>query len=231
MPRKPAAPKTQERKSNETRQQIFETALELFRRKGFERTTMRDVARAAKLSLGASYYYFPSKEAIVMAYYDYVQRQHRRRAEAELPKAKTLRERLTIAFDTKLEILRNDRDLLTALFRYGGDRDHPLSWFGPATRAQREESMAVFSAALANEKLPRDVRELAPVVLWILHMGIILFFVYDSSAHERRTRKLMDDALDLTVQVLGMVSNPLLQPLLKPTREKVIKMLREAGLA
>lgn len=230
MSRKPAAPKTQERKSDETRQQILETALELFRKKGFERTTMRDVARAAKLSLGASYYYFPSKEAIVMAYYDYVQREHRRRAERELPKAKTLRERLAIAFHAKLEILRNDRDLLTALFRYGGDRDHPLSWFGPATRTQREESMAVFSAALASEKLPRDVRELAPVVLWTLHMGIILFFVYDSSPHERRTRKLIDDALDLTVQVLGMVSNPLLQPMLKPTREKVLRMLRDAGL-
>jgi AcrR family transcriptional regulator len=231
MPRKPGAPKLQEKKSEETRQQILETALELFRRKGFERTTMRDVARAARLSLGASYYYFPSKEAIVMAYYDYVQREHRRRAEAELAKAKTLRERLAIAFHTKLEILRDDRDLLTALFRYGGERDHPLSWFGSATRAQREESMAVFRAATANEKLPRDLRDLTPLVLWTLHMGIILFFVYDSSPHERRTRKLIDDAVDLTVQILGMVASPLLQPVLKPTREKVLKMLRDAGLA
>ena len=220
-----------EKKSEETRQQILATALQLFRKKGFERTTMRDVARGAKLSLGASYYYFPSKEAIVMAYYDYVQREHRRRAEAELPKAKTLRERLAIAFHTKLEILRHDRDLLSALFRYGGERDHPLSWFGPATRDQREESMAVFRAAIANEKLPRDVRDLAPLVLWTLHMGVILFFVYDSSPHERRTRKLIDDALDLTVQVLGMISNPLLQPVLRPTREKILKMLRDAGLS
>jgi AcrR family transcriptional regulator len=232
MPRTRAiAPKPQEKKSEETRQQILKTALELFRRKGFERTTMRDVATAAGVSLGASYYYFPSKEAMVMAYYDFVQREHRRLAEAALVKANTLRERLGIAFHTKLDILRNDRSLLTALFRYGGDRDHPLSWFGPATRAQREESMAVFSAALAEEKLPRDIRDLAPLVLWTLHMGIILFFVYDSSASEKRTRKLIDDALDLAVQVLGMVSNPLLQPVLKPTRERVLKMLRDAGIA
>lgn len=232
MPRSTAAArKPQEKKSDETRQQIVKGALELFRRKGFERTTMRDVAAAAGLSLGASYYYFPSKEAIAMAYYDYVQREHRRLAEAALASATTLRERLGIAFHTKLDILRHDRRLLTALFRYGGDPDHPLSWFGPATRAQREESMAVFNAALAQEKLPRDLRDLVPLVLWTLHLGIILFFVYDSSASEKRTRKLIDNSLDLAVQVLGMVSNPLLQPVLKPTRERVLKMLKEAGLA
>ena len=31
---------------------------------------MRDIAKAAGLSLGAAYYYFPSKEALVFAYYE-----------------------------------------------------------------------------------------------------------------------------------------------------------------
>lgn len=224
-------PKEKEKKSEETRQQILQTALQLFRKKGFERTTMRDVAAAAGLSLGASYYYFPSKEAIVMAYYDYVQREHRRQAESALPKAKTLRDRLGIAFHSKLDILKSDRQLLTALFRYGGDPEHELSWFGPETRNQREDSMAVFRAAVAKEKLPQEIRDLAPLVLWTLHMGVVLYFVYDSSPGEKRTRKLLNDALDLTTRIFGMISNPLLQPVLKPTREKVLSMLREAGLA
>ena len=37
---------------------------------------MRDVATAAGVSLGAAYYYFASKEAIVAAYYDHVQARH-----------------------------------------------------------------------------------------------------------------------------------------------------------
>jgi AcrR family transcriptional regulator len=46
-----------------TGRRVFLVALDLFRRKGFAETTMRDVARAAGLSQGAAYHYFPSKAA------------------------------------------------------------------------------------------------------------------------------------------------------------------------
>ena len=62
------------------RRQILDTALQLFRQRGFEATTVRDIASGAGLSLGAAYYYFPSKEAIVAACYDYVQQDHLSRA-------------------------------------------------------------------------------------------------------------------------------------------------------
>ena len=63
--------------SAETRRQILETALALFRERGLDATTMRDIAAGAGLALGAAYYYFKGKEAIVGAYYDYVQHEHR----------------------------------------------------------------------------------------------------------------------------------------------------------
>ena len=75
------ARKRTRRKGEGTGEHILETALGLFRDKGFDATTMRDVARAADMSLGAAYYYFPSKEAIVLSYYEQVV--ERRRAKAE----------------------------------------------------------------------------------------------------------------------------------------------------
>src|SRR5438045_3562156 len=66
--------------SEETRRQILDTALTLFRKDGFEETTIRDIADAAGLSLGAAYYYFKSKEALVGAYYEFVQQEHQARA-------------------------------------------------------------------------------------------------------------------------------------------------------
>ena len=62
--------------SEETRRHILDTSLALFREKGFEATTMRDIAGGSGLSLGSAYYYFKSKEAIVAAYYDFVQQEH-----------------------------------------------------------------------------------------------------------------------------------------------------------
>lgn len=212
--------------SQETRRQILDTSLALFRERGFEATTIRDIAADAGLSLGAAYYYFKSKEAIVAAYYDYVQEEHRARAAAAFDSAATLRQRLRAAFHTKIDIVQADRGLLSALFRYGGDPAHPLSWFGPASREQRDKSVAVFAAALEGERLPDDVRDAAPVLLWTLHMGILLFFLYDESADNRRTRRLIDASVDFVVDVKRLATSALLRPF----RRRVMTILREAGL-
>jgi AcrR family transcriptional regulator len=61
------------RKSEATRARVLEAALALFRERGFEKTTMRDVARRSGLALGAAYYHFASKDALVMAFYERAQ--------------------------------------------------------------------------------------------------------------------------------------------------------------
>ena len=52
-------------KSDETRARILTAAMELFRERGFESTTMREIAGKAAVATGAAYYYFDSKDAIV----------------------------------------------------------------------------------------------------------------------------------------------------------------------
>jgi AcrR family transcriptional regulator len=49
------------------RAQITAAAAELFARRGFERTTAADIARAAGISSGSVFYYFPDKQAIFRA--------------------------------------------------------------------------------------------------------------------------------------------------------------------
>ena len=212
--------------SEATRRQILDTALELFRERGFEKTTIRDIASRAGLSLGAAYYYFKSKEAIVGAYYDYVQQEHVARTRDVFAAGGDLRARLGAALHTKIDIMQEDRRLLRALFRYGGDPEHSLSWFGPATRGQRQLSVDVFAEAIAGERLPDDVRDAAPTLLWTLHMGILLFFLYDASTGQRRTRKLIDAAVDFVVDVRRLATSPLLRPM----RRRVMTILRDAGL-
>ena len=56
-------------KARRTRERILEAALELFADRGYETTTMRDVAREAGASLGLAYRYFASKEEFALALY------------------------------------------------------------------------------------------------------------------------------------------------------------------
>lgn len=222
----PARAVPQRADSEQTRRRILDTALALFRERGFDETTMRDIARQAGLSLGAAYYYFSGKEALVAAYYDYVQHEHLARARAAYATADALADRLRAAFHTKIDIMADDRRLLSALFRYGGNPDHPLSWFGPDTASQRRLSMLVFEEALAPERLPDDIREAAPTLLWALHMGVVLYFVFDSSPRQRRTRALIDASVRFVVDSRRVV----MSALLRPVRRRVLGILRDARL-
>jgi len=48
-------------KGEQTRALILNTALDLLRERGYERTTMRAIANQAGVSLGNAYHYFGSK--------------------------------------------------------------------------------------------------------------------------------------------------------------------------
>lgn len=230
VPREPVAGAERAGRGEVTREKILDTAVGLFRERGFDETTMREVARQAGVALGLAYHYFPSKEAVVMAYYERVQREHRRVAYAGVMQASSLRERLGQLFHTKLDILRDDRRLLGALFRYAGNPEHPLSFLGKGTEAIREDCIALFAEALERESLPDDLRVLMPRAVWALHMGVLLYFLYDTSEGQRRTRRLVDGSMDLTVSLLKLVKLPLVAPVLGPVRRSVMGLLREAEL-
>jgi AcrR family transcriptional regulator len=214
-------------KGEAAREQILGHALRLFREGGFDATTMREVAASAGAALGLAYYYFPSKEALVAAYYDQVQARHAAMLEEELPHTGTLAGRLSRVFHSKIDILQDDRKLLGALFRYTGDPDHPLSFLGKATQPLRAECMELFRRAVEPERLPRDLAELLPMLLWAMQMGILLFFLYDGSPNAQRTRRLIDGSVGLVVRMLTLAKFPLLRPL----RKHVLGVLKDAGLA
>ena len=127
-----------------TRALILEKALEMFREEGFEAATIRDIAKSAKVATGAAYYYFPSKEAIVAAYYDHVQETHEAKVRELVLGTTDLRQRLGIVIHSKLDILKEDRKFLGALFRYVGEPEHSLSVFGKGTERQRAHSIGIF---------------------------------------------------------------------------------------
>lgn len=60
----------QEERSEKSRTQILDAALSLFSHQGYHGTSMRDIARAAKMSTGAVYHQFPDKESIFNALLD-----------------------------------------------------------------------------------------------------------------------------------------------------------------
>lgn len=199
-------------KGEVTRQHVLDTALALFRRQGFARTTMRDIAEAADLSLGAAYHYFPSKDALVMAYYEWVQAEHERLVEAERRPDADLKARMATLFATKLDLLRRDRKLLGALFGNLGDPSHALSVFGRETSDIRERSLTQFTAVFADPAVPEELRALLGRLLWLVHLGVFLFFIHDTSPKQARTFRLVDTLVDLAAAAVPFLSHPFAAP-------------------
>jgi len=213
-----------------TKEVILEKALGLFRENGFEVTTMRDIARAADVATGAAYYYFPSKEAIVSAYYDQVQRLHAEKVHEKLQGQEGLRERLGVVLHSKLEILKDDRKFLGALFRFTGEPSHPLSVFGIGTQAQRSQSVAIFREAIAGTNVSEEQAQLLPWGLWLLQLAMVLFLIYDESEGQQKAHKLADGILDVVTQLVQLTSSAVVRPFIQPFQTRMLEMLREVGL-
>lgn len=63
----PFEPSRRERKKDETRERITQAALDLFTERGFEATTVDDIAARADVAKGTFFNYFPRKEAVLDA--------------------------------------------------------------------------------------------------------------------------------------------------------------------
>lgn len=208
---------------------ILRTALDLFRSRGFEVTTMRDIARGAHVATGAAYYYFPSKEAIVFAYYEQVQRLHAEKVRQAWKGNATLRARLGILWHSKLDLLKDDRRFLGALFRYTGDPGHPLSVFGKGSQTQRAQSLELFREALSGPGFTEEWRQLLPAILWLAYLGMVLSLIYDESEGQRKTHQVVDGVLDLLVQAIELTNLPLIRSLVQPFQAKVLHLMQDAG--
>jgi AcrR family transcriptional regulator len=204
------------KKSDETRGRILEAALRVFRERGFERATMREIAAEARVAVGAAYYYFESKDAIVMAFYERSTGEMRPAIEEVLERSKTLEERLRGLIGEKFACFGPNRKLLGALSAHS-DPEHPLSPFSRETAAIREQDIGFFARAVEDSKvkLPPRIKPYLPRLLWMYQMGLILFWVYDHSEEQKRTRLLFDQSLKMILLTLRLAGFPLLRPMHK----------------
>jgi AcrR family transcriptional regulator len=210
------AANTTTKKSEETRTRILEAALALFRKRGFEKTTMREIAQESGVALGAAYYYFDSKDALVMGFYERAQRDLEPLLAEALATTQGLEERLRAAIDVKFKYFAPNRKLMGALSTHI-DPQHPLSPFSAETRDIRERDMGFLAAAVEGSKvrIPDDLKAHLPRVLWLYQMGLLLFWVYDASPGQRRTRQLFEKSLSIVVNLIKFSSLPLMRPVRK----------------
>lgn len=182
-------------------QKLYDTAIGLIAERGYEQTTMRDVAAEAGVSPGLLYRYFPNKRAVVLSLYDVLSQEQSAQA-AELP-AGAWRDRFLFALETSLAVLRPHRRTLSALIPVMVSAGED-GLFGSATAFSRQRVQRVFQDAVVGAKdAPKgELADALGRLLYLVHLSVILWWLLDRSPSQRAT----DGLVALIKQLLPMAS-------------------------
>ncbi|MFB4351914.1 TetR family transcriptional regulator [Microbacterium sp. LS_15] len=197
-------------KSDRTRARISAAAIESFTTRGYTDTTMRSIAEQAGVSTGNAYYYFPSKDHLVQALYEQVQREHQHLARERLAGEHGLVERLRIVYTSGLDALGPYRAVAPGFLTAMIPPDSPLNPLSAESSPARDTIVALFRDAVdgAQHRLPADVIAPLPDALLVAHLAIVLRWTYDRSPEQTRTRSLLESGLRLLDLALPFVRVP-----------------------
>ncbi len=179
-------------KAASTRQRILDTALRLFATKGYEGTSMRDIAAAAECSLGLAYRYFASKEDMVLELYLWLVA--RLEDEVRQLPAASIADRFRHLMAALLGEMAPHRLTLVAL---SGAALNPFSRagvFGAEGAEVRHRARRAYLILVAEAKdapRPAQVESLA-TLLYGVQLAVVLFWLQDLSSHAHKTTELLE---------------------------------------
>ncbi len=197
--------------------------MQLFAARGYEATTLREIATEAGVSVGLIYRYFSSKQAVIIALYDDLSSDYARQAAAMTPGR--WRDRFMFALRTSLEVLEPHRPALRALTPVlVGNPEEGI--FSAGTVFSRLRVQQVFEEAVAGSSdAPRQpLAGALGRLLYLVHLAVLLWWLLDKSSNQRATAALVS----LTAQLLPSAALSLRVP---PVRRFVIavdELVREA---
>lgn len=222
-PRGRGRPPGQTAQGAAARERLYGIAIRLMAKRGYESTTLREVAKEAGVSVGLLYRYFPSKRAIIIALYDDLSADYARQA-VTMPRGRW-RDRFIFALKTSLQVLEPHRVALRALVPVlVGDPEEGV--FAESAAFSRLRVQRVFEEAVvgSTDAPAPDLAAAVGRLLYLVHLAVLLWWLLDQTAKQRATAALVL----LTQQILPSTALTLRLP---PVRRFVLssdKLVREA---
>ena len=204
--RNKSAPGRRERNKEATRARIVQAALALFRARGFEAATTKAIARKARIAEGTVFNYFPTKEDIALYFFEQ-EVDHAVaavKANSRLRKA-PIEEKLFALVQKQLEFLAPHERFIGSAFVHALQPGSRLGLFSPSSQTLNGRYL-VFVEELFADAVRRG--ELAavgwwtPQAFWIYYLGVVLYWLHDTSPGKQQTLAFLDRSLQIGVSFL-----------------------------
>jgi len=194
-----------EQNKQRTRENIVKAALSLFQTKGFDATTTRTIARKAGIAEGTVFNYFNSKADIAFFFFE-EEVDHAMKSVRDNPRLRKapLQEKLFALVNSQLEYLAPYERFIGTALMHALKPASPLGPFSQRAMALRHRYLR-FVEELIEESIPRDQNPLgflAPEVFWIYYLGVVLYWLYDTSEQKQNTLAFLDRSLNVGVLIL-----------------------------
>jgi AcrR family transcriptional regulator len=154
------APGLRERKKARLRQQIIETAVRLFRKRGYENTRVEDIVQILEISQPTFFRYFPSKDAVLREVGRRGFACQTEKLESEIASKATTSDRLRRFYQTLAQITEADRPLWQAVV-LSGAMDPVRS---PDMRKPEQNTIGLLRQILAQGQKRGQITRAFPVV-------------------------------------------------------------------
>ena len=204
-------------RAQQTRAAITDAALELFRSHGYEATTMRAIAQRAGVSTGNAYYYFSSKEELIQEFYARSHADHLAASRSVLDRERDFTARLRGTLRALIDVQAPYHAFAATFYKHAAEPTSPLSPFSRQSSPTREASIALYREVLegSNARVGAGLGERLPELLWLASMGVILYWVHDTSPGCSRTYRLIDGAVPVIGRLVAASRIPVLRATLR----------------
>ena len=231
MPKKKVTAKLDRKeteKSRKTKELIYSTAISLFQKESYDKATMRLIASKASVALGATYYHFKTKEDIVLYFYTISQDDAKLQSLEFSRTTEDFKLRLKNILTYKIEYFSKYHNFVSVLAKNAGDPNNPLSPFSKETKDIREEAIQIIRDALetSNLNLRQEVSLHLPELLWLYQMGIIYYWISDTSKSYKKTYFLIEESLELVFKLIKISKLPFFKSILGSIF-KIIRFVKE----
>jgi AcrR family transcriptional regulator len=185
---------------------------------------MRAIADRAGVSLGSSYHYFPSKEHLVLEFYGHTHVLHVAAIAPLLAREKDLGARLRGTVRALVITCEPFHGVAGSIFSTVVDPSSPVNPFGAAAKSLRDEVIQLYADLIkgSDARIPADIGEQLPLLLWLYQMAILYFWVWDRSTGRLRTLEVIDETADLIVKLIGLAN----LPVLRGSRRRVLGLIK-----
>ena len=178
--------------------------------------------------LGHAYYHFATKNDLVQQLYLEVQEAHRAAALPQLADTPDLIDRIAVVYRTGLDQLAayhaHAAEFVSAAVSPRSEIS-PLSADSAGARAITEDLFAAAVVGAHRSAVPDDIAAGLPRALFLGHLLLALFWVYDTSPGQERTRRLLASGIRLLRTALPLVRLPLIRGVVR----ELLDLVGEVG--